>query len=68
MYAKRKKNLPSLTDYFVRIPPGGHTDALVEASISWKLRDKTFRTSGVDSDQVKAAVHATLNMLNHIEK
>ncbi|MBI5872196.1 2-isopropylmalate synthase [archaeon] len=57
-------DLPELLDYEVRIPPGGKTDALVEATITWSFNGKEFRTIGVDSDQVMAAVKATEKMLN----
>lgn len=53
--------LPGLLDYEVRIPPGGKTDALVEATITW---DGGLITRGVDSDQLRAAIIATENMLN----
>ena len=61
--------LPQLVDYEVRIPPGGKTDALVEAVITWQDKDKkqnqpSFRTAGVATDQVIAAVQATEKMLN----
>lgn len=55
---------PELVDYEIRIPRGGHTDALTEAIITWKNGDKRFKTVGIDSDQVVAAVNATLKMLN----
>lgn len=58
--------LPFLTDYEVRIPPGGNTDAIVETTISWSLDGAEFRTVGVDSDQMVAAIKATEKMLNHI--
>ena len=60
--------LPELTDYELRIPPGGKTDALVETVITWKSRDgmSGFRTVGVDSDQMMAAVKATEKMLNRL--
>ncbi|MEK6957500.1 MAG: alpha-isopropylmalate synthase regulatory domain-containing protein [archaeon] len=58
--------LPELTDYSVRIPPGGKTDALVETTITWRQNGKEFRTIGIDSDQVMAAVKATEKMLNQI--
>ncbi|MCB1139607.1 MAG: 2-isopropylmalate synthase [Leptospiraceae bacterium] len=60
--------LPELVDYEVRIPPGGKTDALVETVITWKTRDgsSAFRTVGVDSDQMIAAVKATEKMLNRL--
>ncbi|MEM4240444.1 MAG: alpha-isopropylmalate synthase regulatory domain-containing protein [Candidatus Woesearchaeota archaeon] len=55
--------LPELIDYKVRIPKGG-TDALVETTITWKNSEKEFRTKGVHSDQVAAALYATERMLN----
>lgn len=74
MKALRKINkeigieMPSLDDYEVRIPPGGRTDALVEAVITWKRKDDPIplRTIGVDSDQVVAAMKATEKMINLI--
>jgi D-citramalate synthase len=60
--------LPRLVDYVVTIPPGGHTDALVETSITWEINEKIFKTRGLDSDQTAAAVIATQKMLNlHVE-
>ncbi|MDP6670714.1 MAG: alpha-isopropylmalate synthase regulatory domain-containing protein [archaeon] len=56
--------LPQLADYEVRIPPGGKTDALVETTITWQKNGSRFKTIGVDSDQVMAAVKATEKMLN----
>ncbi len=56
--------LPKLVDYNVRIPPGGKTDALVETTITWQENGNRFKTIGVDSDQVMAAVSATEKMLN----
>ncbi|HMU84890.1 MAG TPA: alpha-isopropylmalate synthase regulatory domain-containing protein [Leptospiraceae bacterium] len=59
--------LPQLMDYEVRIPPGGKTDALVEAMIEWAPAEgRSFRTVGVDCDQVMAAIIATEKMLNRI--
>ena len=55
---------PKLVDYQLRIPPGGRTDALVESTIYWELNGKRFLTTGVDSDQLIAAVAATEKMLN----
>jgi D-citramalate synthase len=56
---------PRLFDYEVRIPPGGRTDALVETTITWHLgAGKTLVTTGIDSDQLAAAVQATEKMLN----
>ncbi len=56
-----------LTDFRVRIPPGGRTTALVETVITWRRESRprdTFSTLGVDSDQLAAAVIATEKMLN----
>ncbi len=60
--------LPQLTDYEVRIPPGGKTDALVEAVITWDRGGdgRSIRTSGVDPDQVKAAIKATEKLINRV--
>jgi len=61
--------LPELLDYEVRIPPGGKTDAIVEATITWKSgKSNVFKTIGVDSDQLMAAVKATEKMLNVVAK
>ncbi len=61
--------VPRLSDYRVRIPPGGRTGALVETVIAWRSDDPeegTFSTLGVDSDQLGAAVIATEKMLNAV--
>jgi len=57
---------PKLVGYEVQIPPGGKTDALVEATISWDDVDMAspFTTTAVDSDQTVAAIEATEKMLN----
>ncbi|MEM7180588.1 MAG: alpha-isopropylmalate synthase regulatory domain-containing protein [Spirochaetota bacterium] len=59
----------NLEDYEVRIPPGGKASALVETIITWHSdqkigQDNTFRTIGVDPDQIVAAIIATEKMLN----
>ncbi|MBN2551156.1 MAG: hypothetical protein JXB06_00240 [Spirochaetales bacterium] len=54
---------PALADYQVTIPSGGHSDALVQCTITWK-NHTTFVTKGVNSDQVLAAAEATEKMLN----
>ncbi len=59
---------PWLTNYVVKIPPGGRTDALVQTSISWSHGDKQYRTHALDADQTEAAIKATIKMLNLIEK
>ena len=66
MYKKRKRQLPQLVDYAVHIPPGSHSDALCETSITWLLDGKEFITRGLDSDQTVSAIKATEKMLNSI--
>ena len=61
-------SMPRLIDYEVRIPPGGRTDALVETTITWNYGGKSFVTTGVDSDQLLAAIGATEKMLNIMVK
>jgi len=56
--------LPVLTDYEVRIPKGGNTNALTECVITWDCGDKTRKSRGVHSNQVFAAVTATLRIIN----
>ncbi len=62
--SKQKISFPKLTDYETRIPKGGQTSALVDCIISWHDGQKNFKTRGVHSDQVVAAVEATMKMLN----
>ena len=66
IYAKKKLHLPILTDYAVRIPPGGKSDALCETIITWDCNGKEFKTRGLDSDQTVSAIKATQKMLNMI--
>jgi len=68
IYSRLKKEHPTLEDYSVHIPPGGHTDALVEATILWDFKGKKFKTRGLDADQTEAAIQATIKMLNIIEE
>jgi len=56
--------MPALVDYEVHIPRGGQTDALTECIITWQSGERDFKTRGVDSNQVMAAVKATLRMVN----
>lgn len=67
IYDRLGRRHPRLTDYVVKIPPGGKTDALVETTISWEMDGNAFKTRGVDSDQAEAAIKATVKMLNLIE-
>ena len=61
---KRGIPLPELVDYEVRIPRGGKTSALTEALITWDTGSETLRSRGVHSNQVFAAMKATIRMLN----
>jgi (R)-citramalate synthase len=64
IYKKKKKTLPKLVDYAVRIPPGSNSDALCETIITWENEEKRFITRGLDSDQTVSAIKATQKMLN----
>ena len=66
VYLSKKMELPVLTDYAVRIPPGSSSDALCETVITWETPEKTFKTRGLDSDQTISALKATQKMLNII--
>jgi D-citramalate synthase len=66
VYKKKKLELPHLTDYAVRIPPGGKSDALCETIITWEYNGREFKTRGLDSDQTVSAIKATQKMLNLI--
>ncbi len=60
----REFTMPQLVDYEVHIPRGGQTSALTECIITWESGERDFKTRGVDSNQVLAAVKATLRMIN----
>ena len=60
----RKFKMPDLIDYEVHIPRGGNTSALTECIITWGDGERELKTRGVDSNQVMAAVKATLRMIN----
>ncbi len=66
VYKSKKRDLPNLIDYAVRIPPGSHSDALCETIITWESNGKDFATRGLDSDQTVSAIKATEKMLNMI--
>lgn len=61
---KQEFKIPELLDYEVRIPRGGKTDALTECTITWGDDKGSFKTRGVHSNQVFAAMSATIRMLN----
>lgn len=67
IYRKLNKPTPELIDYVVVIPPGGKTNAYVQAVITWKFEEKVFKTRALDIDQTVAAIKATMKMLNLIE-
>lgn len=57
--------IPRLVDFEIHIPPGGKSNALVEATITW---EGDLKTRAVSSDQVLAAVKATERMINMAAK
>lgn len=57
-------SLPELVDFEIRIPKGGHTNALTECVITWNCAGELRRTRGVHSNQVFAAVLAALRIIN----
>lgn len=60
---------PKLVDYQVHIPRGGQTNALTEAAITWELDNhRKITTRGVNSNQVFAAIQATLRVINLLLK
>lgn len=56
--------LPPLLDYEIRIPKGGDINALTECIITWDCRHELRKTRAVHSNQVFAAVLATLKLIN----
>jgi D-citramalate synthase len=64
IYSNQKRELPKLIDYAVRIPPGSHSDAFCETTITWDTGVKKYKTRGLDTDQTVAAIKATEKMLN----
>jgi D-citramalate synthase len=66
IYSQKGRELPVLTDYAVRIPPGGKSDALCETIVTWDFKGHEFKTRGLDSDQTVSAIKATQKMLNQI--
>ena len=61
-------SIPELVDYEITIPPGGKTDALVQAVITWqfKWKNTVLTTRAVNRDQNMAAIEATVKMINLI--
>lgn len=56
--------MPKLVDFEVRIPRGGKTNALTECTIAWEVDRRAYNTRGVHSNQVFAAINATMRMFN----
>ncbi|MDD1620948.1 MAG: 2-isopropylmalate synthase, partial [Methylococcaceae bacterium] len=56
--------LPTLADYEVRIPKGGHTSALTECVITWDCGNEFRKTRGVHVNQVFAGILATIKLIN----
>lgn len=56
--------LPTLADYEIRIPKGGHTSALTECVITWDCGHELRKTRGVHVNQVFAAILATIKLIN----
>ncbi|MCB1670901.1 MAG: alpha-isopropylmalate synthase regulatory domain-containing protein [Gammaproteobacteria bacterium] len=61
---ERNFRMPELVDFEVHIPRGGDTNALTEAIITWGMDGRKIKTRGVDSNQVLAAIKATMRMIN----
>jgi len=61
---RKRISMPQLADFEIRIPRGGTTSALTEAIITWDADGNSFKTRGVDSNQVFASIKAAIRMLN----
>lgn len=64
IWRKKGLSLPKLVDFEVRIPKTGRSDALTECLITWATESGEIRTRGLHSNQVFAAINATLRVLN----
>ncbi|WP_404355355.1 alpha-isopropylmalate synthase regulatory domain-containing protein [Methylotuvimicrobium sp. KM1] len=56
--------LPELADYEVRIPKGGHANALTECVITWNCGNELRKTRGVHVNQVFSGIMATIKLIN----
>ena len=56
--------LPALVDFEVRIPKGGHTNALTECVITWDCGHEIRKTRGVHVNQVFSGIMATIKLIN----
>ena len=61
---KKGLSLPKLSDFEVRIPKGGRSDALTECIVTWACETGEVRTRGVHYNQVFAAINAALRVAN----
>ena len=68
IYTRLGKAHPVLADYWVSIPPGGKTDAIVETMITWDYKGVEIKSRGLAADQTEAAIEATMKILNVIEE
>jgi len=66
IYEGRSRTLPSLVDYRVVARKGAQ--ALVHTTITWQKGGEYYRTVGADTDQLMAAVRATMKMLDVEER
>lgn len=60
-------DIPELVDYRIGISRKGTSEALTEATITWRQAGRLFSTRAVASDQLVAAMNATMRMLNYVE-
>jgi D-citramalate synthase len=60
-------DLPELVDYRIGISRKGTSGALTEATITWRSDGRLFTTRAVHTDQLVAAMNATLRMLHYVE-
>lgn len=56
--------LPTLADFEIRIPKGGHTSALTECVVTWDCGNELRKTRGVHVNQVFAGILATIKLIN----
>lgn len=61
---KHNYTLPTLANYEIRIPKGGHTDALTECVITWDCGGELRKTRAVHANQVFAGILAALKLIN----
>jgi D-citramalate synthase len=62
-----REEMPELADYRIGISRKGTSGALTEATITWRAEGRLFTTRAVHSDQLVAAMNATMRMLNYVE-